>query len=183
MSTAHAPTRLVSSKETVTAAFSPVVLNIGFLAALALAVLCFVTASIYLFQYLHSTEAFVTELAGGRLNSAPPELVDLLIHARIIAARFSLLSCGILAGLSLALLGFCLFLVGAKGEVGAEASAQNAKLTISKAAPGVVIMIIAILLIGFCVTTKIDFEADIPVNRPSSGSTHDYPNPHTDKKP
>lgn len=165
-------------------------LNIGFVAALALAALCFGTASYYMYLYLSHTDIFLTNLArdsvSGKLSA---ETIDLLVYGRLVASRFTLLSCGVLAGLALGLIGFCLFLVGAKGEIEAEGEGQLAKLRLVHLAPGAFVLFCAMVLIGVCVTHQVSFDTKVTspqTQRPEGQPVKplsDYPDADTDPNP
>lgn len=187
MSSAPAPA--LESRE-----FSHRILNIGFLTGLVLAMLCFVAASAYMFRYLSSVDSLFNDLfkaaSQGTVNL---DMADLLIHGRLVAAKFSLLSCGILTGLSLGLIGFCLFLVGAKGEIDARAETPSAKVALTRLAPGALVLLCAAILIGVCATHEVSFETEIDGNKtagktssvnPGGGSkTDDLPSEKTDQRP
>lgn len=175
--------------------FSNRILNIGFVTGLVLAVLCLLMASFYMYRYLNSVDILFDDLAKGSMQGVVrTDLAYLLIQGRLIAARFSLLSCGVLTGLSLALIGFCLFLVGAKGDIIARGEAQHAKIVISRLAPGVFVIICAMLLIGVCTTNRIKFDIgfDTRIDVPNSPNNeyrdlnqknYQLPSEKTDQKP
>lgn len=172
--------------------FFPVILNAGFIAALILAAVCFLTASLYMYRYLNSTDSMVSELLGksGPLVGAQLDTIDLAIQARLMAARFSLLSCGVLAGLSFGLIGFCLFLVGAKGEISATAEMSNVKISLMRMAPGVFVLACATTLIALSVTHSMSLEEDLTpasdahLTRDTSvAPVHDYPEENTPLPP
>jgi len=168
-------------------AFTPRVLDVGFFAALILAALCFFMASFYLYKYLASVDSLFNDLARDSSSGIlRVDIANLLIHGRLVAARFSLLSCGILTGLSLGLIGFCLFLVGAKGDIQASAEARGATITFNRLAPGVLVLICAALLIGVCATHQVTFETDLAPVAPQQqqgAPAKQYLDERTDQRP
>jgi hypothetical protein len=129
---------------------------------------CFFTASFYMYLFLSHTDTFLSNLLDKAANGLmKKETVDLLIYGRLVSSRLALLSCGVLAGLSLGLVGFCLFLVGAKGEIEATGENQLAKLHLTRLAPGALVLFCSVVLIGVCVTHKVKFDTKITSDPPT----------------
>ncbi len=171
--------------------FSRTILNIGFLIGMGLAISCFAVASLYLYKYLNGVDSLFSELTKASMqNSIRVDVLDLLIHGKLVAARFSLLSCGILTGLALCFIGFCLFLIGAKGEITAQGEAQHTKLMLSRLAPGAFVMFCATVLIAVCATHAVSFDTRLGNSPPQSGDqgldgrpSYQLPSEKTDPKP
>lgn len=134
-------------------------LNVGFVFAFLLAALCLVASALYLFQFLQeTTHGGIQELTTTASNVAVSDTTaQLAIQARTVIARIVLLSCGVFAGLSFGFLGFGLFLMGIKGEIGVEAQAETHQLKIARLAPGAFVILVAAVLIGVCATRETPF--------------------------
>lgn len=172
MAAAPVPVRDAVSKKA-HRGFSRGMLNVGFLTGLTLAIACFVLASLYMFRYLNSADSLFNDIAKATTQSKPNlDAIVLLIQGRLVAARFSLLSCGILTGLSLGLIGFCLFLVGATGEMDAQAEVPNARIAISRLAPGALVLLCATILIGVCATHPVTFETSVGASHDQAATTN-----------
>lgn len=166
------------------------IVNIGFFAGLALAALSFLLALLYMHSYLSSVNSIFNDLVRGSYQGAAQlEVANLLIHGRLIAARFSLLSCGILTGFSLGFIGFCLFLVGARGDIEGTAETHGVKVTLSRLAPGALVLLCASVLIGICATHNITFGAEISgphaprTDQRGFGGDYRLPSEQTDPNP
>jgi hypothetical protein len=160
--------------------FPPWLLNTGFVFALAVAAACLILSSWYLFTFLKATNAAIEGLLQNAQQNPnlPTTVTQLGIVARTVMARFALLSCGVSVGMGFGFLGFALFLVGIKGEMDVEAQKENAQIKIARMAPGVFVIMCAVILIAICITfrTEYDFKGqesiqsvpqDLPVPRPS----------------
>jgi len=138
--------------------FSRSVLNIGFVAALALAATAFVMASWYLTDFVGSTHQIVrdtlaTAHAGKPISAANMELLQDGLVIQSYLARVLLLSCGFFIALSFGFLGFALFLIGASGQSDLAAEhGTGMKLSLSNLAPGAIAIIAATVLAGLCAT-------------------------------
>jgi hypothetical protein len=142
--------------------FSQRVIDVGFFIALFLAGTGFAVAAFYLNAYLKGTQDILKSVADN------PHLTDvglsLLIQAKIVASKDSLLSCGVLTGISTTLIGFCLFLIGAKGNINATGQTGQNTLTLSGLAPGVFVIFCATCLIGVSVTHNVSLDLSIPLS-------------------
>ena len=126
-------------------------LNSGFIIALLLACACLTLSGWYLNQYLVTTNTAVEKLfiQGTSTNT---ESLNNALHAQIALSRFTLLSCGIMVGLSFGFLGFGLFLLGVKGEMEAEGEYEKASFKFARMAPGVFVILCATVLVAICVS-------------------------------
>jgi hypothetical protein len=164
-----------SGGEAMTASqFSPRVLNIGFLAALALAAIAFIAAGFYLLRFAGTTQDVIAQMlsagyTGGNIDQRNVELLQngLTIHAYL--ARVLLVSCGMFVALAFGFLGFALFLVGASGQSDASASTgQGLQVTLTNLAPGSIAIVGATILAGICVTRYMPVEFEFGGGRSSS---------------
>jgi hypothetical protein len=165
--------------------FPPWLLNTGFIFALILAFICLAASVWYLSYFLISTSNGVEAIlsnSDAALNASQARF-ELAIQARTVMARLALLSCGTFVGMSLAFLGFALFLLGVKGEMDAEGTVESYSVKLARLSPGVFVMLCACILIGVCSTQRIRFDYErqtIPPannNQGSAGnatSNHDY---------
>jgi hypothetical protein len=148
--------------------FSRRVLDLGFLAGLALAAACLVLSGVYMIRFQRVSTGAVEQVlaaeasAAGRAPALSPEQASyryrtqrlaLSIHSYV--AQTLLLSCGVLVGLAFGFLGFSLFLLGVDGasDVALDAPAKL-KLQMSRLAPGVVVILCSTVLVGVCVTRE-----------------------------
>jgi hypothetical protein len=142
--------------------FSRRILDIGFLAAIALAAIAFCFAGVYLLRFADSTQAVVAqalaagstpEQAGKALSSVNVELIQNSLGVHAYVARVLLVSCGMFVSLAFGFLGFALFLVGASGQSDLAAEGKDlGKLSLTNLAPGTVAIVAATLLAAICVT-------------------------------
>jgi len=72
--------------------------------------------------------------------------------------RISMLSTGIIVGIAFGFLGFALFVMGITGAVKASAEAQGARVLLENAAPGLIVLVVAAILIGVCVVQPVVIE-------------------------
>lgn len=148
--------------------FSRRVLDLGFLAGLALAAACLVLSGVYMIRFQRVSTGAVEQVlaaeaaAAGTAPAPSPEQASyryrtqrlaLSIHSYV--AQTLLLSCGVLVGLAFGFLGFSLFLLGVDGasDVALDAPAKL-KLQMSRLAPGVVVILCSTVLVGVCVTRE-----------------------------
>lgn len=142
--------------------FSRRVLNIGFLAAIALAAIAFCLAGVYLLRFADSTHAVVAQAltagstlhqSGRGLSAVNVELIQNSLGIHAYVARVLLVSCGMFVALAFGFLGFALFLVGASGQSEMTAEGKDiGKLSLNNLAPGTIAIVAATLLAGLCVT-------------------------------
>jgi hypothetical protein len=162
-------------------AFSQVILNIGFLAALVMAGASFATGGVHLSTFLNrSTDSIgklwqLADSPGGGAGSAKPaaarltpDEMQVAIAAQVTVARLGLLSCAIFVGMAFGFLGFSLFLIGVREEMRVEAEHRSQTLKLTRLAPGVFVILCATVLIGVCAThtTRLDFSTT--VGRPAT---------------
>jgi hypothetical protein len=152
-----------------TRGFSRNILNFGFKAAVVLAGLCFVLGACYLGYFLVTTSGSIVPL----VKETQPGVLDIVVSARMVMARFALLSTGVFAGLAFGFLGFALFLIGIEGDMGVDAESETYKLKLARISPGVFVMLVAALLIGICATRSTPF--DYSRERPRELSTNVAP--------
>jgi hypothetical protein len=140
--------------------FPPWLLNTGFIFALILAFICLAASVWYLSYFLISTSNGVEAILSNpdaALNASQARF-ELAIQARTVMARLALLSCGTFVGMSLAFLGFALFLLGVKGEMDAEGAVESYSVKLARLSPGVFVILCASILIGVCSTQRIRFD-------------------------
>jgi hypothetical protein len=133
---------------------------------------------------LNSTDSAVDSLIQGNLVN--PAVLHVAISAKLAIAKFSLLSCGVVAGLAFGFLGFALFLIGVRGDMDVKANNASAGIQIARIAPGAFVMLCAALLIGLAVTHNIDFSASGEYSlTPKAQPTNPYSPPEVgkDRKP
>lgn len=156
-------------KSTDDSAFPQWVLNLGFGTALLLACACLALSGLYLNQYQLTTGTAVEKLFSHTTGMDAASINDAL-HAHITLSRFTLLSCGIMVGLSFGFLGFGLFLLGVRGEMEAEAQYEKASFKFARMAPGVFVILCATVLVAICVTHPISI-SETKVQAPPKAST------------
>jgi hypothetical protein len=139
------------------ARFPQTLLNIGFAFALILSGACLVLSAVYLYQFLNATNTGVEQLISKVGTNLPSGTLEVAINGRLVTSRVALLSCGVSAGLSFGFLGFALFLLGIKKEIDVDAEYDNFKVKLARMSPGVLVILIAAVLIGVCVTHRTPF--------------------------
>ncbi|HEV2707772.1 MAG TPA: hypothetical protein VGV59_17770 [Pyrinomonadaceae bacterium] len=132
-------------------------LSIGFGIALVIAISCLAMSGLYLFRYLDSTGSGIDTLIKNTGTSSDVNILSVSIAGRLQMARFTLLSCGAFAGLSFGFLGFALFLIGIKEEMDVEAQSENYRVKFARMSPGALVILIAAVLIGVCITRPLSF--------------------------
>jgi len=161
------------------------VLNVGLVLAFVLAASCLFVTAFYLFKFLRvTTQGGISELTTTASNvTVSDTTAQLAIQGRTVIARIVLLSCGIFAGLSFGFLGFGLFLMGIKGEIGVEAQAETHQLKIARLAPGAFVILVAAVLIGVCATRETPFiyKNIESTSLPETGNQHLRPGPGPDQ--
>jgi len=135
--------------------FSSLVLNIGFIAALLLAALSFLAGAAYLFWFLRATSGALETLFG-KVGDASTAL-EMAVSARLVLARIGLASCGVFVGMAFGFLGFALFLIGVRGDMGVSAQYESAQVRLVRLSPGVFVVVLAVILIGLCITRPNEF--------------------------
>lgn len=167
-SPAHETSAQSSLADTFSDKFSPWILNLGFLFALIIAAICFVFSARYLDTYLsitsNSVDTIIQETAG------QPVAMQLALAARLAVAKYSLSSCGVVAGLAFGFLGLALFLLGIKGNMDAGGTYDKSSIQLGRVAPGTFVLICATILIGVSITHRIDFSSEqaLPLHENSS---------------
>ena len=131
-------------------------LNAGFVVALAISVTCLLLSATYLFTFLRSTTASISDISSGK-SALTEKIMVLSINAQLASFRLALLSCGMFIGMSLCFFGFSLFLIGIRTEMGVGARYENATVQIARMSPGVFVMLCAVILIGLCATRHTPF--------------------------
>jgi hypothetical protein len=135
-------------------------LGIGFGVAMVIAILCLMMSGLYLFRYLDSTNSGIDTLIKSTNTASELSILSVSIAGRLQMARFALLSCGAFAGLSFGFLGFALFLIGIKEEIDVEAQSDNYRIKFARMSPGALVILIAAVLIGVCITRQLSFGAE-----------------------
>jgi hypothetical protein len=113
--------------------FSPWILNLGFIFALIIAAICFAFSARYLDTYLSITSNSVDTII--QVTTGQPVAMQLALGARLAVAKYSLSSCGVVAGLAFGFLGFALFLLGIKGTMDAGGSYDKSSVQLVAASP------------------------------------------------
>lgn len=72
--------------------------------------------------------------------------------------RLSLLSTGVMVGVAFGFLGFALFVMGITGTAKLNAEALGARVLLGNAAPGLVVLVVAAMLICICVKQQVGIE-------------------------
>jgi hypothetical protein len=150
------------------------ILNFGFYVGLILAGLSLVATIIYLGMFLHSTSSGIETIIkydGTDKNSWLTK--DIAIKSRLYMGSLCLVSCGIMVGLAFGFLGFGLFLIGVRDVMDAEGSATDFKVKLANISPGLLLLLCATLLIGFCATHQTPFQLNVTAPLESSESPID----------
>jgi hypothetical protein len=163
--------------------FPQKVLNIGFIAALALAGTTLVVGAFYLFFFLVKTSASVeTLMTAARESKLAPDDLKIAVSAQLVIAKVALLSCAILVGMAFGFLGFSLFLIGIRAEMDVEASKEGSQVKLARLSPGVLVIVCAAVMISVAATHPTPFtmgagvepgfaDAAAPRTEPGSGPT------------
>jgi hypothetical protein len=163
----HKPSR--SKTEKSRTLISNRLLSVGFVFALALSLLCLGLSVFYLFQYLHSANAGVTQVldkvATQQIRLETGQL-EVLINGRLVMARLGLLSCGVLAGVAFGFLGFASFLIGIKETMDVSFEGSSYKANAVRMSPGVFLIVVAAVLIGVCASRETPFNYSIEEAKP-----------------
>jgi hypothetical protein len=164
--------------------FSIWILNLGFLFALIISAICFVFSARYLDTYLAITSSSVDKIV--QETAGQPLAMQLALAARLAVAKYSLSSCGVVAGLAFGFLGFALFLLGIKGAMDAQGSFDKSSIQLVRVAPGTFVLVCATILIGVSITHRIDFSSEqaLPLHESNSGNpTNPLPAPQVGHDP
>jgi hypothetical protein len=78
------------------------------------------------------------------------------VAATISLMRVSLLSSGIMVGVAFGFLGFALFVMGITDAANLNLGVQASQLVLEHAAPGLIVLVVAAVLIAVCVTQRIE---------------------------
>ncbi len=155
------------------------ILNIGFVVALALAAGCLTLGAWYLYTFLRSTNGGIDQLIGNVANHVSDDVLYISINGRLVMARVALLSCGIFVGMAFGFLGFALFLIGAKGELNATAKLEGYSVKLARMSPGVFVLVCATVLIGICVSRSTPFSYQASQTSGDSRGDSKSPSPST----
>ena len=142
--------------------FPQTVLNVGFIAAIALAGILFLGTIVYLAIFLSSASATITNLVQD-VNSEriPANGMPMVIHAQMAVVKMTLLSCGIFVGAAVGFLGFSLLLLGVKGTMTGDSSRAGLQSKLLNLAPGAFVLLCATILVGVCATGDLSLATDI----------------------
>src|SRR5436309_3525765 len=132
-------------------AIPPALFRSGFIFALVLAAASFLSSSVFLFRFALATERAVQDFVGqakiaGLGNDA--ESLAIVLDARLVTARVTLLTCGVFVGMAFGFLGFALFLIGVKGEIEVDAHNEHFGIKMARLAPGAFVLVVAAALIA-----------------------------------
>lgn len=145
--------------------FPQKVLNIGFVAALALAGASLLLGAFYLFYFLVKTSTSVELLMNvARGFRIAPDDLKVAISAQLVIAKVALLSCAILVGMAFGFLGFSLFLIGIRAEMDVEASKESSQVKLARLSPGVFVILCAAVMISVAATHPTPFTMGAGVN-------------------
>ncbi|MEQ8790724.1 MAG: hypothetical protein RIC55_30785 [Pirellulaceae bacterium] len=133
------------------------VLNTGFLVALALCLLAFAAVAVNLFLFQASVgSSFPNPGAGGDAAAR------FTLASRLVSIKMVLLSTGVFAGAALGFLGLSLFLMGVRDSMNVDAAGGGYSAKLVNVAPGTLIVLCAILLIGICTTREFSITTYVP---------------------
>jgi hypothetical protein len=165
----------------------------GFYAALSLAGLCLIFAISYISYYSVTTTRSLEAHTSNFLDSKDINALTAVLIARTAQNKTLLQSCGAVAGIAFGFLGFALFLLGVQGEVDADGTILSTNFSLRRLAPGALIMLAAMVLIGFASIHAIELElgpdgsstgrkdqshmTDTAPNNPSSSNPSPAPQP------
>ncbi|SNT40264.1 hypothetical protein SAMN05421770_11178 [Granulicella rosea] len=121
----------------------------GFFAGLGLATLCLVFTIAYISYYSFYTSDSFQKNVPAYLAARNVNNVVAVLMARTAQNKTLLQSCGVVAGIAFGFLGFSLFLLGVQGEVDVDGTFKSQKVSFKKLAPGALIMLASITLVGF----------------------------------
>lgn len=134
-------------------------LDNGFKVAVSIASICLLSGAAYLFYFTIATNQSMVALANGEHDSLTA--LQLGLHGRAVTARLVLLSCGVFVGMSFGFLGFALFLLGVRGAIEAKVESESYQIHLSRLSPGVFVILVSAVLVGFCATRKVDFLTEL----------------------
>jgi len=116
-------------------------------AAVLIAFLCLLGSMSYLFVYL--------------LQSPPANKIDPRTMTSFNAERrMTLISIAFFIAMSLAFLGFSLFLINAKGDLEGEGNIGDYKIKLTKVSPGMFAILCATVIIVTCANFRIDYKVE-----------------------
>jgi hypothetical protein len=153
--------------------FPQVVLNIGFVGAVALAGVLFLGTVLYLGILLSSASTNIGTLAQ-EVNSGkiPAESVSTVIAAQMMVVKMTLLSCGVFVGAAIGFLGFSLLLLGIKGAMSLEVSRAGWQAKLVNLAPGAFVILCAAILVGICATGDLSLATNFSASPGSQVAAH-----------
>src|SRR5262245_52166189 len=133
-------------------------------AGLSLSAACLVGALGHLAWFMwqaHRTMAVVHKLIGmlpGTTKTEFPEakILRSSVAATVALVRLSLISTGIMVAVAFGFLGFALFLMGINDVAKLSADVQGSQLVLENAAPGLIVLVVAAVLIGVCVVQRVE---------------------------
>jgi hypothetical protein len=160
----------------------PSLFTIGFIAALLLATAAMIATVVYFFMFISTMNNAInttikdyqdlhtlpsTATTGSMKPSEernPDAFLSGILAARVSAAQVGIASCGILAGMSLAFLGFSLFLLGIKSEMGVQASTERSSAKITRMSPGVLAFVCSTIIIFVSASRNYNFGVGSPAS-------------------
>jgi hypothetical protein len=132
-------------------------IRFGFFAGLGLATLCLVFTVVYIWFYSRNTTTSFDAFYSENLNAKSIDNLTGMLIARTAQNKTLLQSCGVVSGIAFGFLGFSLFLLGIRGDTDASGSIQNYSFNLKRLAPGSLIMLASIGLVGISAVHRIEF--------------------------
>ena len=106
---------------------------------------------------MNQVEEITAEVAKEPHKNVPAaKTLRYTVAASVSLVRTSLLSSGIMVGVAFGFLGFALFVMGITGAVKMDAGVQGGRVLLENAAPGLVVLAIAAILIIFCIMQRVN---------------------------
>lgn len=140
---------------------------------IVIASLCLLGALAYHVRFLMQIEdamgtvSDLTRQLAGTDRPVVPEagILRSTFATSIALLRLSLISTGVLVGVAFGFLGFSLFVMGITGESDVKAGGAGMQVELGSAAPGLVVIAIAAILIGICVSQSVAVETALSLSK------------------
>jgi hypothetical protein len=157
----------------------------GFYAGLVLATVCLVFTIAYISFYSYSLEQSYERHVPAYLGENNPDILTCIMLGRTALNKALLQSCGVVGGIAFGFVGFSLFLLGVKGTTDGSGNAAGYSFTFKRLAPGSLVVLAAIVLIGVSANHKIELtlgpsgsSSEVKVteeSQPEATKTHEIP--------
>ena len=141
---------------------SPKLVSIAFVFSLVMAAICLFVSVCWLIYYQFAVFGEARAAMAEAESTFYPDLV-LKAQMQALFLQSTPISCGTLAGVGLGFLGFALFMVNInlKPTLGVEGEYEKAKIKFVNLSPGILVICLAVILIGFCISRYPSFEPKI----------------------